>query len=136
MSAAVSACRISGGSGAIGLEGPWIYAAAGIEIKTGPAVESRAGSSSLWIASRLHHSRWCRLRPDGLLYALELQDAAGFPAPPFVGKVVRLNRVGDIEEVATGLSLPTDMTFGPDGYLYVSNFGATPSGQILRISVH
>jgi hypothetical protein len=75
--------------------------------------------------------------PDGLLYALELNDAAGFPTPPFgVGKVVRLNRAGDIEDVATGLSLPTGMTFGPDGYLYVSNFGATSSGQILRISVH
>ena len=75
--------------------------------------------------------------PDGLLYALELNDAAGFPAPPFgVGKVVRLNRAGDIEDVATGLSVPTGMTFGPDGYLYVSNFGAAPSGQILRISVH
>jgi hypothetical protein len=75
--------------------------------------------------------------PDGLLYALELNDAAGFPTPPFgVGKVVRLNRAGEIEDVATGLSLPTGMTFGPDGYLYVSNFGATPTGQILRISVH
>jgi hypothetical protein len=52
------------------------------------------------------------------------------------GKVVRLNRAGDIEDVATGLSLPTGMTFGPDGYLCVSNFGATPTGQILRISVH
>ncbi len=56
-----------------------------------------------------------------------------FPGPPFgVGKVVRLNRAGDIEDVATGLSVPTGMTFGPDGYLYVSNFGATPTGQILR----
>jgi hypothetical protein len=75
--------------------------------------------------------------PDGLLYALELNDAAGFPTPPFgVGKVVRLNRAGVIEDVATGLSVPTGMTFGPDGYLYVSNFGAAPTGQILRISVH
>jgi hypothetical protein len=77
------------------------------------------------------------LGPDGLLYALELNDAAGFPGPPFgVGKVVRLNRAGVIEDVATGLSVPTGMTFGPDGYLYVSNFGAAPSGQILRIFVH
>jgi hypothetical protein len=52
------------------------------------------------------------------------------------GKVVRVNRTGDIEEVATGLTGPTGMTFGPDGYLYVSNFGAAPTGQILRISVH
>jgi glucose/arabinose dehydrogenase len=80
--------------------------------------------------------------PDGLLYALELSDNLPFPAPPGFptagyGKVVRVNRSGDIEEVATGLTGPTGMTFGPDGYLYVSNFGAAPSGgEILRISVH
>ena len=79
--------------------------------------------------------------PDGLLYALELSDNPPFPAPaglptPGLGKVVRVNRSGDIEEVATGLSVPTGMTFGPDGYLYVSNWGAAPSGEILRIAVH
>jgi hypothetical protein len=73
--------------------------------------------------------------PDGLLYALELSAAAGLPTPGD-GKVVRLNCDGDIEDVATGLSVPTGMTFGPDGYLYVSNFGAAPTGQILRISIH
>jgi hypothetical protein len=73
--------------------------------------------------------------PDGLLYALELSAASGFPTPGD-GKVVRLNRAGEIEDVATGLSVPTAMTFGPDGYLYVSDFGAAPTGQILRISVH
>jgi hypothetical protein len=80
--------------------------------------------------------------PDGLLYALELSDNPPFPAPPGFpmagyGKVVRVNRAGDIEEVATGLTGPTGMTFGPDGYLYVSNFGAAPSGgEVLRVSVH
>jgi hypothetical protein len=73
--------------------------------------------------------------PDGLLYALELSAAPGFPTPGD-GKVVRLTRTGDIEDVATGLSVPTGMTFGPDGYLYVSNFGAAPTGEILRICVH
>ena len=73
--------------------------------------------------------------PDGLLYALELSAATGLPTPGD-GKVVRLSSAGDIEDVATGLSVPTGMTFGPDGYLYVSNFGAAPTGQILRISVH
>ena len=29
-----------------------------------------------------------------------------------------------------------DVRAPPDGYLYVSNFGAAPIGQILRISVH
>jgi hypothetical protein len=74
--------------------------------------------------------------PDGLLYALELSPAAGYPNPG-VGKVVRLNRTGDIEDVATGLSVPTGMTFGPDGHLYVSNWGAAPAGlgQIVRITI-
>jgi hypothetical protein len=38
--------------------------------------------------------------------------------------------------VVTGLDLPTAMTFGPDGALYVSNrgFGFPPgAGQIVRI---
>jgi hypothetical protein len=79
--------------------------------------------------------------PDGLLYALELSDAAGFPTPGD-GKVVRVNRNGDIEEMVTGLAVPTGMTFGPDGALYVSNLGAVPagaapvgSGQVLRYEI-
>jgi hypothetical protein len=74
--------------------------------------------------------------PDGLLYVLELSDAAGNPTPG-VGKVVRVKRSGEIEEVITGLSVPTGMTFGPDGALYISNFGAAPApaGQILRFDI-
>src|SRR5580704_12589151 len=74
--------------------------------------------------------------PDGLLYVLELSDAAGFPTPGF-GKVVRVNRSGEIEDIVTGLSVPTGMTFGRDGRLYVSNFGAAPAGagQVLRFDI-
>jgi hypothetical protein len=74
--------------------------------------------------------------PDGLLYVLELSDHDGFPTPGF-GKVVRVKRSGEIEEIVTGLSVPTGMTFGPDGRLYVSNLGAAPAGagQILRFDI-
>jgi hypothetical protein len=74
--------------------------------------------------------------PDGLLYALELSDAPGFPTAN-AGKVVRVKSSGVIEEVVTGLTVPTGMTFGPDGLLYISNFGAAPpgAGQILRVVV-
>ncbi len=74
--------------------------------------------------------------PDGLLYVLEFSDAAGYPTPGD-GKVVRVKADGDIEDVATGLVVPTAMTFGPDGKLYVSNFGAAPpgAGQIVRIDI-
>jgi hypothetical protein len=78
-----------------------------------------------------------KVGPDGLLYVLELSDAAGFPTPG-AGKVVRVTRSGAIQDVVTGLAVPTGMTFGPDGRLYVSNLGAAPQGtpgQILRIEV-
>jgi hypothetical protein len=79
--------------------------------------------------------------PDGLLYALELSAAPGFPTPG-MGKVVRVKHSGDIEDVVTNLVVPTGMTFGRDGALYISNLGAIPagaapvgSGQILRAEV-
>jgi len=72
-----------------------------------------------------------------LLYVLELSDAAGPGPSPFARKVVRVKRSGEIEDVVTGLFVPTGMTFGPDGRLYVSNFGAAPAGlgQILRFDI-
>lgn len=70
-------------------------------------------------------------------YFLELSDAAGFPGPGN-GKVVRL-RNGMFTTIASGLTVPTGMTMGPDGNLYVSNFGAVPApagvGQIVKITV-
>lgn len=79
--------------------------------------------------------------PDGLLYALELSDGppGGFPTPT-LGKVVRVLHSGAIEDVVTGLNVPTGMTFGPDGRLYVSDFGAVPApgfglGRILSFDI-
>ncbi len=74
--------------------------------------------------------------PDGLLYALELSDAPGYPTPG-AGKVVRVDASGNIETVVSGLVVPTGMTFGPDNALYVSNLGAAPAGagQVLRIPI-
>ena len=71
--------------------------------------------------------------PDGLLYALEISPAAGYPQPG-TGSVVRLSSSGTIETVVGGLTLPTGIAFGPDKALYVSNFGDGPvgGGQVLR----
>jgi len=76
-----------------------------------------------------------RFGPDGLLYVLELSDAAGDPAPGN-GKVVRVKHSGEIEDVITGLAVPTAMTFWGN-HLYVSNLGAAPpgAGQVLRFAI-
>jgi hypothetical protein len=77
--------------------------------------------------------------PDGLLYVLELSDLAGFPAPGN-GKVVRVQRSGEIQDVVTGLNVPGGMTWGPDHRLYVSDFSAVPAptygmGRVLSFDV-
>jgi hypothetical protein len=74
---------------------------------------------------------------EGFLYILE--NTTGNPFPTLgTGEVLRVTKDG-LEEIATGLSLPTAMTFGPDGVLYVSNVGFGPPpvglGQIVKITV-
>jgi hypothetical protein len=74
---------------------------------------------------------------EGRMYILENTTDNMFPTP-WTGKVLRVTDSG-LEEIATGLFLPTGMTFGPDGALYVSNVGFGPPpvgmGQIVRITV-
>jgi hypothetical protein len=75
----------------------------------------------------------------GRLYALETDTVAGFPGPEAAGsgQVVRVNGDGSLTPVATGLTFPTAMTFGPDGALYISNLGfgipVPGAGQIVRM---
>ena len=71
-------------------------------------------------------------------YVLEMTAGAPFPFPG-LGRVIRIDPGGKRTVIATGLSLPTGMTMGPDGKLYVSNWGFGPpakgGGQILQIDV-
>ena len=67
-----------------------------------------------------------------------LENTTDNPMPtPGSGKVVRIDGKNKVTEIATGLVLPTGMTLGPDGSLYVSNvdFGPPPVGlgQVLRV---
>jgi hypothetical protein len=68
------------------------------------------------------------------LYVLELSSADGFPD---VGKGRILRITGNlVEEIVTGLSVPTAMTFDHHGDIYVSDLGAAPpgAGRILRFA--
>jgi sugar lactone lactonase YvrE len=71
------------------------------------------------------------------LYVLELSNAAGNPTPG-EGKLVRVSPSGEVEEILGGLVVPTAMAIGPDGAIYISNFGAAPpgAGQILRLEIN
>jgi hypothetical protein len=63
------------------------------------------------------------------LYVLE-NTTGGNPFPtPGTGKILRLQPDGTSDEIATGLNLPTAMTFGPDGNIYVSSWGFGPPGM-------
>ncbi len=78
----------------------------------------------------------------GRLYVLE--NTTGNPGPtPGTAQILRVDGKNNYTVIADGttspLSLPTAMTFGPDGNLYVSNlgFGLPPDGegQILKITL-
>jgi hypothetical protein len=68
-----------------------------------------------------------------------LENTTGNPDPtPGTGDVVRVDS-GNRTVITSGLVLPTAMTFGSDGALYVSNVGFGPApnglGHILKIHV-
>lgn len=63
------------------------------------------------------------------LYVLE-NTTGGNPFPtPGTGRISRVNKNGTADVIATGLNLPTGMTFGPDGNIYVSSWGFGPPGM-------
>ncbi|HKJ34522.1 MAG TPA: ScyD/ScyE family protein [Balneolales bacterium] len=75
------------------------------------------------------------------IYVLENTTGEGNMEPtPNTGKIIRLDNSGHREVIASGLNLPTGMTFGPDGNIYVSVIGFGPpanagSGEILKITL-
>jgi hypothetical protein len=72
------------------------------------------------------------------MYVLE---ASAAPAPaPGTGRIIRVSPNGKKRDVIVeGLFLPTGMTMGPDGNLYVSNVGFGPPpvglGQVLKVEL-
>jgi glucose/arabinose dehydrogenase len=68
---------------------------------------------------------------EGRIYVLELSSAAGLPD---IGKGRILRITGTtVEEIVTGLNVPTGMTLDHNGDIYVSDLGAAPgsAGRIL-----
>ncbi len=76
----------------------------------------------------------------GQLYVLETCAPVTNPGPLVIsgtGRVVCVTRSGRLETVASGLTFPTAMTFGPDEKLYISNCGfgcPAGAGEIVRVN--
>jgi sugar lactone lactonase YvrE len=78
---------------------------------------------------------------QGQLYALETSGAGLSPEQPVIpgtGRVLRVREGQTPQVVATGLVFPTAVTAGPDGRLYVANYGygfPPGAGQIVTVDV-
>jgi hypothetical protein len=71
---------------------------------------------------------------DGRIYVLEFSSADGFPN---IGQGRILRITGKVvEEIVSGLNVPTAMALDSHGDIYVSDLGAAPGsvGRILRFS--
>ncbi len=72
--------------------------------------------------------------PDGGVYALQM-TSNGFLSGNPAGAVIYISPSGQQTPIACqGLIYPTGITTGPDGDIYVSNYGVIPGkGQVIRI---
>jgi hypothetical protein len=74
----------------------------------------------------------------GGMYVLENTTGNANPTPG-TGDIIRIDPSGNRRTLVTGLNLPTALEYGPDGNLYVSNWGfgapAIGGGQILKIKI-
>ncbi|HVB00514.1 MAG TPA: ScyD/ScyE family protein [Acidimicrobiales bacterium] len=76
------------------------------------------------------------------LYVLETSYSTSSPGPvPATGRLIRILPNGQQQVLIDStlddpLFFPTGITFGPDGALYISNFGfGPPDGQILKVEI-
>jgi hypothetical protein len=99
--------------------------------RDGNILNSTAGFTAI-VGLSFRHDRLYVLQMTSPLGSLLTGDIAG------TGKVVRLDPYGMVEDVVVGLSVPTAMTFDPEGNLYIANFGTLfpGAGQIVEVPAH
>lgn len=73
----------------------------------------------------------------GRIYVLEMSTGNPFPTPG-TGRIVRVNKNGSRDVIATGLSNSTAMTMGPDWNLYVAHWGfgkPAGGGEVVKVTL-
>jgi plastocyanin len=76
---------------------------------------------------------------DGAMYVLQFASEFSpqtLQYAPYGGQLLRVNADGTTTPIVTGLVFPTAITAGPDGALYVANYGNRSGhgqGQVLRV---
>jgi hypothetical protein len=100
-----------------------------LEISRGGTIlDSTSGFTAITGLAYLH-DRLYALEMTTPLASLLTGQVAG------TGKLVRLERSGTVKDVVVGLTLPTAMTFDPEGNLFIANFGTEfpGAGQIIEV---
>jgi hypothetical protein len=100
-------------------------------------VNPRTGSRQT-IATNLTSVLGVRVGDDGALYVLEGWTSFGNMGPVKKSGAVLRIKGSDRTVIADHLNFPTAMTFGPEGDLYVSVNGISPTpgaGQVLKIAL-
>ncbi len=110
-----------------------------VHVGTVPIIKITPAGEVTVLAPRLTAVLGIAFDTQGRLYALETTTTDNKFPTPGSGAVVRVQPDSTrVEFIATGLTFPTAMTFGPDGMLYVSNYGfgyGPGRGQVIRIVV-
>ena len=116
---------------------------AGVPITAGAASVYRwvPGSAPVAWASGFTYIIALAFDDAGNLYVLQYTD--GIAPPPtgglLGGSLIRVAPDGTREKVITGVRMPTGLAIGPDGAIYMTQWGAktrqTPLGEVLRFTL-
>ncbi len=120
-------------------EGNIIVATLGMHMAPGAAAvyEYAPDGTRTELATGLTAITGVAVTGEGHVYVVEMYDGASDPMAGPSGRLLEITD-GGVEEIATGLLMPSAVEAGPDGDLYISTpaMGAgTPIGSVLKVDV-